>query len=79
MSNNIDELDDLLVADVMSDVIEESTKEAVDVEPGDGELGTICKTNAVSRSQPENDEITHGMCTFHSIIGMYVQPKIQHD
>ena len=40
LANDIGELDDLLTADVMSDVIEESTKEALDVEPENGGLGS---------------------------------------
>ena len=52
LSNDIGELDDLLTADVMTDVIEESTKEALDV---DGGLGTSAKASGSNSGEPDKN------------------------
>jgi hypothetical protein len=61
LSNDIGELDDLLTADVMSDVIEESTKETLEVEPENGGLGSSGKASGASTSKPDKSTTTKGM------------------
>ena len=51
LRNEIAELDDLFTADVMSEIVEESTKEALDVEQETGGLGSSGKTNGSSSDE----------------------------
>ena len=58
LSNEIGELEDLLTADVMSDVIEESTKEALDV---DGGLGTSEKASGSGSGEADKSKTAECM------------------
>ena len=61
LSIDVGELDDLFTADVMSDVIEESTKEALEIEPESGGLGTSEKTSGQKSNEPDQSTTEKGI------------------
>ena len=61
LSNDVGELDDLFTADVMSDVIEESTKEALDIEPESGGLGTSEKASGPKSNEHDQSTTAKGI------------------
>ena len=61
LSNDVGELDDLFTADVMCDVIEESTKEALEIEPESGGLGTSEKTSGSKSNEHDQSTTAKGI------------------
>ena len=61
LSIDVGELDDLFTADVMSDVIEESTKEALEIEPESGGLGTSEKTSGQKSNEHDQSSMAKGI------------------
>ena len=66
MSNDVGELDDLLTADVMRDVIEESTKEALEIGP-EGSLGSSGKATSSGSGECDKNAATEkGLHSCHT-------------
>ena len=61
LSNDVGDLDDLFTAGVMSDVIEESTKEALEVEPENGGQGSSGKASGPKSSEPDKNTTAKGI------------------
>ena len=61
LSNDIGELDDLFAVNMTTDVVEQSTKEVLDVELENGDLGSSAKASAVGGNEAEKTTNSKGM------------------